>query len=165
VDPFAGSGNTLYWLLRSLPRAQGLGFELDSAVFELTRRNLSILGLPIEILNVDYVAGLSRVPASPEDPLVAFIAPPWGQALDPVGGLDLRRTEPPVTRIVDRLLQKFAERRLLCAVQIYEIAQPDSLTELQTRFEWHALRMYSLNVHGQNHGVLLGTNNWTLPCM
>src|SRR5262245_51335115 len=30
VDPFAGSGNTLYWLLRYLPCARGLGFELDS---------------------------------------------------------------------------------------------------------------------------------------
>src|SRR5262252_4493398 len=47
VDPFAGSGNTLYWLLRSLPRARGLGFELDFGVFQLTRRNLSLLALPI----------------------------------------------------------------------------------------------------------------------
>src|SRR5689334_8671101 len=44
VDPFAGSGNTLYWLLRYLPGAQGLGFELDPGVFQLTRQNLSILG-------------------------------------------------------------------------------------------------------------------------
>jgi len=27
VDPFAGSGNTLYWLLRHIPRARGIGFE------------------------------------------------------------------------------------------------------------------------------------------
>jgi hypothetical protein len=39
-DPFAGSGNTLYWLLRYLPGASGLGFELDPKVFELTRQNL-----------------------------------------------------------------------------------------------------------------------------
>src|SRR5262249_7525968 len=47
VDPFAGSGNTLYWLLRHMPGARGLGFEIDSGVFELTRNNLAILGLPI----------------------------------------------------------------------------------------------------------------------
>src|ERR1700737_4504432 len=29
VDPFVGSGNTLYWLLRHLAAARGLGFELD----------------------------------------------------------------------------------------------------------------------------------------
>src|SRR5262245_31211150 len=26
VDPFVGSGNTLYWLLRHLPGARGMGF-------------------------------------------------------------------------------------------------------------------------------------------
>ena len=164
VDPFAGSGNTLYWLLRHLPGAQGLGFELDSGVFELTRRNLSIMGLPIEILNVDYVAGLSRIHAAPGSLLVVFIAPPWGNALDPSHGLDLRRTQPPVTRIVDQLLRDFGHCRLLCATQIYEIIQPESLTELQARFEWHALRMYSLNAAGQKHGIVLGTNGWRPLC-
>jgi|SRR6516162_5720326 len=40
VDLFAGSGNTLYWLLRHLPRARGVGFEIDPVVFALTRDNL-----------------------------------------------------------------------------------------------------------------------------
>src|SRR5262252_5057927 len=39
VDPFVGSGNTLYWLLRHLPGARGLGFESDAGVFQLTRNN------------------------------------------------------------------------------------------------------------------------------
>ena len=160
VDPFAGYGNTLYWILRHLPGAQGLGFELDSGVFELTRRNLSIMGLPIEVLNVDYVAGLSRIHAAPGSLLVVFIAPPWGQALDPIDGLDLSRTEPPVTEIVDQLLRDFAHCRLVCAIQIYEILQPESLTELQARFEWQTVRMYSLNASGQNHGIMLGTSGW-----
>jgi hypothetical protein len=95
VDPFAGSGNTLYWLLCNLPGAQGLGFELDSGVFHLTRKNLSLLALPIDVFNVDYMAGFSQVRAAPGSLLVVFIAPPWGHALDPVHGLDLRRTEPP----------------------------------------------------------------------
>lgn len=33
IDPFAGSGNTLHWLLRHLPNARGLGFELDPGVY------------------------------------------------------------------------------------------------------------------------------------
>jgi len=37
VDPFAGSGNTLYWLLRHLPGARGVGFESDARVFRLTQ--------------------------------------------------------------------------------------------------------------------------------
>jgi hypothetical protein len=160
VDPFAGSGNTLYWLLRHLPGAHGLGFELDSRVFELTRRNFSILGLPIEVLNVDYVVGLSRVDAEPGSLLVAFVAPPWGKALDPVDGLDVRHTEPPLTGIVDRLRRDFAHCRLVCVIQIYESVQPEPLTELQARFEWQTSRMYSFNAPGQNHGIVLGTCGW-----
>jgi len=157
LDPFAGSGNTLYWLLRHLPGARGLGFELDLRVFELTQRNLSIMGLPIEILNVDYVAGLSHVHKEPGNLLVVFIAPPWGTALDPVRGLDLRRTEPPVTQIVDDLLRDFAHCRLLCAIQIYETVLQESLIHVQARFEWHTVRMYCLNAPGENHGIVLGS--------
>jgi hypothetical protein len=160
VDLFARSGNTLYWLLRNLPGAQGLGFELDSGVFQLTRKNLSLLALPIEFFNVDYISGLSQVRAVPGSLLVVFIAPPWGHALDPVRGLDLRRTEPPVTGIVDHIRRDFAQCRLLCAIQIYETIEPESLSELQGRFDWHALRMYNLNAAGQNHGIALGTSGW-----
>jgi hypothetical protein len=37
IDPFAGSANTLYWILRNLPGAQGIGFELDPQVWQLTQ--------------------------------------------------------------------------------------------------------------------------------
>jgi len=161
VDPFAGSGNTLYWLLRKLPGARGLGFELDSGVFHLTRNNLYLLALPIEVLNLDYVAGFSQVRAAAGSLLVVFIAPPWGHALDRVRGLDLRRTQPPVTRIVDYVQRDFAQCRLLFAIQTYEIIEPESLVELQSRFEWSALRTYNLNAPGQNHGVVVGTSGWT----
>jgi len=160
VDLFAGSGNTLYWLLRNLPGAQGLGFELDSGVFHLTRKNLSLLALPIEVLNLDYIAGLSHVRAAPSGLLVVFIAPPWGHALDPVRGLDLRRTEPPVNRIVEHLRYEFDQCRLLCAIQTYETIEAESLAELQARFEWSVLRIYNLNAPGQNHGIVLGTSGW-----
>ena len=160
VDPFAGSGNTLYWLLRKLPGARGLGFELDSGVFHWTRKNLEILALPIEVLNLDYMAGFPEVRAARDDLIVVFIAPPWGHALDPVCGLDLRGTEPPVTQIVDFLRNNFAQCRLLCAIQTYESMEPVSLTELCARFEWSVLRIYNLNAPGQNHGVVLGTSGW-----
>src|SRR4030095_12560830 len=42
-DPFAGSGNTLFWLRRHLPGARAVGFELDPTVFALTTRNLALL--------------------------------------------------------------------------------------------------------------------------
>ena len=57
LDPFTGSGNTLYWMLRHLPGAHGLGLEQDPIVFQLTSRNLAILNLSIEVSNRDYKAG------------------------------------------------------------------------------------------------------------
>jgi hypothetical protein len=160
IDPFAGSGNTLFWLLRHLPGAKGLGFELDAGVYRVTRRNLALLGLPIEIVNAGYKSGLADVSAAVDRLLVIFIAPPWGDALDTTSGLDLRRTTPPTGEIVDFLLHRFGQNRLLSAIQVHETVDPVSLAELKRRFDWSALRVYGLNAPGENHGVLLGTKGW-----
>jgi hypothetical protein len=160
VDPFAGSGNTLYRILRRLPEARGVGFELDAGVFGLTRRNLLALGAPIDILNVDYAAGLDAVEVVAGRLIVVFVAPPWGDALDPVAGLDLRRTLPPVATIVDRLIDRFPQNRLLVAIQVYESVDAASVAEVESRFDWSKLRTYELNAPGQNHGILLGTRGW-----
>ena len=159
IDPFAGSGNTLYWILRHLPGRRGLGFELDAAVCELTRRNLSNLDLPINIQNSDYVSGLAGLPVAADELLITFIAPPWGDALS-TSGLDLRRTTPPITEIVDYLIHSIVPNWLLCAIQVYEMVDPASLVELRPRFDWSALRVYGLNAVGENHGILLGTKGW-----
>jgi hypothetical protein len=161
VDLFAGSGNTLYWLLRRLPGARAVGFESDPGVFGLTRQNISALALPIDIRNTDYLSGFAGLSVMPDDLLIAFIAPPWGNALDRTNGLDLRHTAPPITDIVDCLLQRFAKNRLLCTIQVYEMVVPASLSELRSRFDWSALRIYDLNMPGQNHGLLLGSKGWT----
>jgi hypothetical protein len=50
VDPFAGSCNGLYAILRHLPGARGIGFEVEPAVFELTTRNIAHLNAPIELV-------------------------------------------------------------------------------------------------------------------
>ena len=101
-----------------------------------------------------------RCCAAPGGLLVVFIAPPLGHGLDLVRGLDLRRTEPPVPRIVDHLRYEFAQCRLLCAIQTYETIEPESLAELQARFDWSVLQIYDLNAPGQNHGIVLGTSGW-----
>ena len=161
VDPFAGSGNTLYWLLRHLPGARGVGFELDAGVFRLTRQNMAALGLPIDILNTDYLSGLTGISVAPDELLIAFLAPPWGDAFDRSTGLDLRRTTPPIAEIVDFLLHRFSQSRLLCAIQICAIVDPVSMAEVRTRFEWSTTRVYELNAPGQKPGIFLGTKGWT----
>src|SRR5262249_18279442 len=146
--------------LHHLPGARGLGFELDTAVFDLTSRNLASLQLSVNVLNTDYLSGLGDVAVAPAQPVITFIAPPWGDALSRSSGLDLRRTIPPITDIVDVLIRKFSENPLLCAIQVYEAVNPTSLVELTTRFDWSTIQIYHLNEPGQNHGILLGTIGW-----
>jgi 16S rRNA G966 N2-methylase RsmD len=160
VDLFAGSGNTLHWLLRHLPGARGLGFEMDPRVFALTKANLEALALPVKILNVDYVTGLADVRGAKGELVVVFIAPPWGEALDRTSGLDLRRTTPSVTEILDVLGREVSANPLLCVIQVYERLVPGSLAEVRTRFDWSELRIFDQNVSGEKPGVLLGTRGW-----
>jgi hypothetical protein len=102
---------------------------------------------------------LSEANLPDEQLLIVFIAPPWGDALSPSAGLDLRRTKPPIDEIVDFLTHQF-HNRLLFSIQVYERLDPDSLAQLRARFDWSALRMYDFNATGQNHGLLLGTRGW-----
>jgi hypothetical protein len=99
IDLFAGSGNTLYWMLRHLPGSRGVGFESDAAVFRLTWHNIATLALPIDILNTDYLTGLAGISVGLDELLILFIAPPWGDAFDRTSGVDLRRTTPPITKL------------------------------------------------------------------
>src|SRR5215217_1778820 len=54
IDPFAGSCNALYWLLRHVPDADGLAFEADRVICELTRRNLALLDRTITLVEGDF---------------------------------------------------------------------------------------------------------------
>ena len=159
IDPFVGSGNTLYWILRHLVGSRGVGFESDPEVFSLTQQNVKALELPIEILNADYRSGLTDLRVTPNDVLVAFIAPPWGDALE-TSGLDLRRTSPPVWNILEHLLHRFPHNKFLFVIQVYEVTLSESLSELIAIFDWSTERIYDLNTPGTNHGIVCGTKGW-----
>jgi hypothetical protein len=161
IDPFAGSGNTLYWLARHLSVARGVGFEQDIGVFDLTHRNLSLLSLPIDVLNVDYASGMAGLLPVAEQLIVAFVAPPWGDALNPASGLDLRRTYPPIAEITNLIATTCPANRLLFVVQVHESVNAESVADLNATFDWSEVKIYPLNAAGQNHGVLLGAVNWT----
>ena len=163
LDPFAGSCNTLHWILQHLPGSIGLGFELDPRVFELSGRNLALLGRPIELIHGGYATLLSERPPPADSALVVFVAPPWGTALDENAGLDLRRTIPPIIEIVDRICARFPSTPLLFAIQVYEKVEPESLGQLQARLERTRLQLYPLVARGRNHGILLGSRGWDRP--
>ena len=121
IDPFAGSCNTLFWILRQLPHPNGIGFESDPQVFELTRRNLAILDQGIELLNGDYAKHLPECHVPEDRGIITFVAPPWGTALDEHEGLDLSRTTTPVNEIIEELVRRFSKHTI-----VFEDEQPIS---------------------------------------
>jgi 16S rRNA G966 N2-methylase RsmD len=160
IDPFAGSGNTLYWIKRRVEAGRAVGFELDEAVFEASRRNLSILNLEIELVRQDRATAL-RAMRIPQDQLViVFVAPPWGDALSEEFGLDLSRTKPPITQIIDFVADTYRSHKLLFATQVHERVDPVSVADVTARLDRSELRTYDVDTSGRNHGVLLGTRGW-----
>jgi tetrahydromethanopterin S-methyltransferase subunit G len=160
IDPFAGSCNTLFWILRHVPNAEGIAFESDPQVFELTHRNLAVLDQRVELVHGDYVRLLGERQVPEERGIVAFVAPPWGTALDEEQGLDLRCTTPPISEVVDQIARQFPRHNILFAIQVYEKVSAPSLNEIQRRLDWTALHTYDINKKGRNHGILLGTKGW-----
>lgn len=160
VDPFAGSANTLRWITEHAGARRGIGFELDDAVFRLTRANLSVMGLDIDLRHDSYERGLRTLSQPDEHLLVLFVAPPWGRALSAESGLDLRRTQPPVAEAVDVTTALLGRRKLVFAIQVFETIEPGSLADLTARFPWSAVTLYDINAPGQNAGLLLATWGW-----
>jgi len=162
IDLFAGSGNTLYWIKRHTGARRAIGFELDDAVFELAQANVHLMNLGIDLRHDSYRHGLQVLGEPGEDLLIVFVAPPWGQALGDRSGLDLRRTQPPVAEVINTVTDVLGTSKLLFAVQVYELVDPDSLAELTVGFPWWEMKVYDINAAGQNHGLLLATWGWTI---
>jgi len=144
------------------PARRAIGFELDDAVFELARSNISIMGLGIDLRHASYQHGLRALGQPAEDLLIVFVAPPWGHALSEGSSLDLRRTQPPVAEVIDITTGVLGDRKLLFAVQVFQTVEPDSLGAVTARLPWSALKVYDVNAPGQNHGLLLGTWGWAV---
>jgi hypothetical protein len=160
IDFFAGSCNTLHWIHRRAGARSAVGFELEDAVFDATRRNLAIVGSDVQVVHEDWEAGLGELRVPMNQLLIAFVAPPWG-AFRPESGLDLRRTTPPVGGVVDAIVAAFPRHLLLVAIQVYESTNEESVADVTSRFEWSARRTYDIDSPGRNHGLLLGTLGWS----
>ena len=129
----------------------------------MTTQNLHIASLerPIALIHGDYKVLLATHRLPVDQFIVAFLAPPWGDALSETTGLDLRRTKPPMTEIVEDFERVYPDNRMLYVIQVHQHLEPVSLAKLKQRFEWSDLRIYDINVEGMKHGVLLGTKRWT----
>ena len=160
VDPFAGSCNALYAILRHLPGARGIGFEVEPAVFDLTSRNIAQLDAPIELVNGTYKDLLRSRRHSRDHLIVAFLAPPWADALQPDTGLHLDRTKPPILEIIDDFEQVYGTQPVLYVTEVHEKNEPKALKAVAAAFDWSDLRIYDVNAPGLQHGVLLGARRW-----
>jgi hypothetical protein len=160
VDCFAGSCNGLASILRHLPGAQGIGFEFEPAIFDMSSRNIASLDAPIQLFNGDFRAllGAHRVPSGQH--VVAFLAPPWADALSREVGLDLARTKPPIREIIEGFETVYANSPILYVVEVHERLVPEPLAALRGGFEWSELSIYDLAGPTGRHGVLLGTRRW-----
>ncbi|HKR70497.1 MAG TPA: hypothetical protein VJT16_16785 [Streptosporangiaceae bacterium] len=161
VDLFAGSANTLFWIKHRIRTARAVGFERDDTVFALTEANLRLAGADVELLHDSYDTGLATLEMPAEGLVVIFVAPPWGRALSAESGLDLRATTPPVAQVLKFCGQTLGSRPALFAVQVFERVEQDSLAEVTAQLLWWQLMIYDLDAAGHNHGVLVGTWNWS----
>jgi hypothetical protein len=160
IDPFAGSCNGLYAILRHLPGAKGIGFEVESAVFDLTTQSIAQLDAPIKLVRGSY-KDLVASHRHPVDQLVVvFLGPPWGDALRPDTGLHLDRTKPPILEIVQDFEQVYGAQPVLYVTEVHEVNEPKALKAVEAAFDWSDLRIYDVNVPGLQHGILLGTRRW-----
>lgn len=160
ADPFAGSCNALYAILRHLPGAEGIGFEFEPAIFEMSTRNLASLGTRIRLVHGDYRRLLHQHRFSASHLIVAFLAPPWADALSAKAGLDLGRTKPPIGDIMDDFERAYAANPVLYVIEVHERLVAGPLAALRARFDWSDLRLYDIAGPTGRHGILLGTRRW-----
>ena len=162
VDLFAGSCNTLHWIKRHTGARRAVGFELDDTLFELTRTNLSIMSLDVDLRHDSFQHGPASAGSPRRGPGDRVRCSPWGHALGETSGLDLRRTQPPVSEIIDTTSGILGHHKLLFALQVHETVQPESLAELTTGLLSSAIKVDDINAPGHNHGLLLSTRGWAL---
>jgi hypothetical protein len=78
-------------------------------------------------------------------------------------GLDLNRTTPPISEIIEQFERRFSHHKMLFAIQVYEKVSAPSLNQIRTLLDWTEMRIYDINVRGRNHAVLLGSRGWKPP--
>jgi hypothetical protein len=161
IDPFAGSCNGLYAILRHLPGSKGIGFEVEPVIFNLTTRNIAHLNAPIELVQGSYKDLVAAKKNPADHRLVIFLSPPWGDALQSVTGLHLDRTKPPILEIVHDFEQVYGSQPVLYVTEVHEVNEPTALKAVEAVFDWSDLRIYDVNVPGLQLGILLGTRRWS----
>jgi len=126
----------------------------------MSTRNIASLAAPIRLVHGDYrtLLGQYRFPAGHR--IVAFLAPPWADALSAGTGLDLGRTRPPVSDVIDDVERVYPDNPMLYVIEVHERLVPQPLAALRRGFDWSELHIYEIAGPTGRHGVLMGTRRW-----
>jgi hypothetical protein len=143
VDPFVGSGNGLHAILRHLPAAKGIGFEIQQDLFDVTTRNVARLNAPIDLMLGSYKDHLASHRHPRDHLIIALLSPMWGDALNPVTGLHLDRTKPPILEIVRDFEKVYGSQPVLYVTQVLSLNEPGALKAVESAFDWTELRVYN----------------------
>ena len=130
VDPFTGSGNSLYHLARITNAVTVIGFELDEKIHELTRKNFDKLGFRALFERGSYQDLLRPGILPDENPCVVLVSPPWGAGFSYVDGLDLQRTDPPVGEILSFVRERLPHHELIFVIQSHERTVAESVAAI-----------------------------------
>ena len=138
IDPFVGSGNVLYHLVREAKPERGIGIDQNREVLAAARSNFDRLrrldrlgGTAIELREGDW----SRVvDLACEGATLLVVMPPWGTAYTQEHGLDLRETTPPVLQILEKARAVGGGGPLFALVQTDPRVVVDSLEEILARY-------------------------------
>ena len=138
IDPFVGSGNVLYHLVKETGARRGVGIELDPVIsrltshnFDVMRRRMRLRGTEIEIQEGDW----SQSREFPGEHAALFcISPPWGDAFT-LAGLDLRATEPPIAQILGVLEQSSGEGPVFAAIATFPKVVEESVREIVAAYK------------------------------
>lgn len=137
IDPFVGSGNLMYHFLREFHATRGIGFDINADLLALTERNFSRLRLlgklrhsRLTFLRQDW----SHSPSYLENvATLVIVAPPWGAAFD-TAGLDLRKTTPPVAKVLQALRRSTGSAPTFAIVQIHPMMVKVSVDAIKSDY-------------------------------
>ena len=126
----------------------------------MSTRNSASLSTPIRLVHGDYqtLLGQHRFPARRR--VVAFLAPPWDDALSAQTGLDLGRTKSLIVDIIEEFARVCPDSPVLYVVEAHERPVPGPLALLRRAFDWSEFNVYDIAEPTGRYGVPLGTKRW-----
>lgn len=160
VDLFAGAGNLLYHIARTLRADYGFGIDADPLVAHLTAHNLATIASPWQVRYGSWQEFDPSSLAAAVEMLVVIVDPPWGRG-HTSQGLDLRATEPPVPDILEALIPRLC-LPTIWVIKTFEQTVPASLAAITERLSDHQYVRLGCMAPGTNVGYLLGTTRPTL---